>query len=372
MLHHANCSSRDLNLRNKAVPERLYLHFVSFVHHDSLNQRTGSGRHVAGKLRSRRRGLDLRSSGFTLPTVLFFPTVPILGEIFAMTKLISGCLPTANSSRLYRHSGTGIPIAHHPLNPSGRVVFRTLSSQRDVTRTHYRSPVASLFRSNRAVLSSGSSVGLRFEFSTDAFGHFQESTKSHTRVCNPDDVISEYSIVKAYVIVSVHSTHCTVSRSTLYLRNVFRMFSEHFQKSPSYLKSYDNVALESPKVNSYIIGLVHLTGAEIFSVVILTRWSAVPDDDALARRPDGGSCGAALHSGGCARNGTHSISARWSMRRKCGGDAEEMPPCVKSSLGRTFLSRNKLSTKSGAETNELLAGSKLGDESSWGRYLIRH
>jgi len=65
----------------------------------------------------------------------------------------------------------------------------------------------------------------------------------------------------------------------------------------------------------------YIPQVRIFSVVILTRWSAVPNDDALARRPDGGSCGAALHSDGCARNGTHSISARWSMRRRCRGDA---------------------------------------------------
>jgi len=127
--------------------------------------------------------------------------------------------PTANSSRLYRHSGTCTPIAHHPLNLSGRVVFRASSSQRDVTRTHYRSPVASLFCLNRAELSSGSNRP-RYEFSTDAFDHFQESTKSHTHVCNPDDVISEYSIVKACVIVSVHSTHCTVSHSTLFKKRL--------------------------------------------------------------------------------------------------------------------------------------------------------
>ncbi|KYM82048.1 hypothetical protein ALC53_07455, partial [Atta colombica] len=116
-----------------------------------------------------------------------------------------------------------------------------------------------------------------------------------------------------YFASFVHHDSLNLESSTnRYLRNAFRTFSEYFQES-------DNVAMESPKVNTCIIGLVHLT---------------------------------ALHC--------------------CGGDAEEMPLCVKSSLDPICLSRNKLSTKSGAETNELLTKSKLSNESSWGRYLIRH
>lgn len=55
-------------------------------------------------------------------------------------------------------------------------------------------------------------------------------------------------------------------------------------------------------------------------VVILTRWSAAPDDNALACRPDGRgrSRGAAPHSGDRARESTHSSSARRPMR----GDAK--------------------------------------------------
>lgn len=53
-------------------------------------------------------------------------------------------------------------------------------------------------------------------------------------------------------------------------------------------------------------------------IVILTCWSAMLDDTALARRPGrGGFRGAAAHSDDRAHEGIHSISAQWSMQRRC-------------------------------------------------------
>lgn len=83
----------------------------------------------------------------------------------------------------------------------------------------------------------------------------------------------------------------------------------------------------------------------LLRTLILTRWSAVPDDGALARRPGrGGSRGAAPHSGDRARESTHSISARRSMRRRrrrrCRASrspAPILPPETDSLIARTQL-----------------------------------
>lgn len=158
-------------------------------------------------------------------------------------------------------------------------------------------------------------------------------------------------------------------------------------------------------------------------VIILTRWSAAPNDGALAHRLGRGrSRGAAPHSGDCAREGIHSISARWSMPWKdatrrvstlfsrrfstCSYRARNFPyfiflnetnritpplrardrfrkrlssTCERGPTGsecRRINYRGPFRTSyqlNPAWTNAIRAGrKKLGDESSWSRSLIRH